>query len=180
MTYEYIESITSIAVREAFQNSAEVFCEYCGQQVSGDVVNTARNRATGDHRIPKARGGSNERANIAICCYSCNKSKDMLTEAEFRAVMSDSRALGMLRGEIRRQERPSSSRPADVRQWVEVKENRRLARLMGRLVDADSNCELCNGSGEWRRRGRVHPCQCRVLDREERGGVNASRPNRKV
>lgn len=180
MTYEYTESITGLAVREAFENSAEVFCEYCGQQIFGDIPPTARNRATGDHRIPKARGGTNERANIALCCYSCNKSKDMLTEAEFRAVMSDGRALGKLREEITRQERPGHARPTDVRQWEEVKENRRLARLMGRLVDPDPDCELCNGCGEWRRRGRVHPCQCRVLDRQERGEVIAPRTNRKV
>lgn len=180
MSHEYTESITGLTVREAFENSAEVFCEYCGQQVFGDLGPSARNRATGDHRIPKSRGGSNERANIAICCYACNRSKDMLTEAEFRAVMSDGRALGLLRQAITAQERPGHTRSMDVRQWEEVKENRRLARLMGRLVDPDPDCELCDGKGEWRRRSKVYPCQCRVLDSKERGELHASRPNRKV
>ena len=168
---QWPESITTLAVREAFENSAEVFCEYCGVQVSADLSPTDPNRATGDHRIPKARGGSNERANIAICCYGCNRRKDMLTEAEFRAVMSDGAALGILREAIRRQERPGHVRPTDVRQWEELKENHRLARLMGRLVDPDPNCELCFGKGEWRRRSKVHPCRCRVLDAQERSQV---------
>lgn len=168
MTREWEESVTTKAVREAFENSAEVFCEYCGAQLKGDIGPNASDRATGDHRIPKARGGSNERANIAICCYRCNKSKDMLTEAEFRAVMSDGKALGILREAIVQQERPGHARPTDVRQWEEVKENRRLARLMGRLVDPDPDCELCLGKGEWRRRSKVHPCRCRVLDAKER------------
>lgn len=171
----WAESITSQAVREAFANSAEVFCEYCGRQVYADIPQNAEGRATGDHRIPRSRGGLDSRANMAICCFSCNRRKAMLTEAEFRSVMTDGAALRLLRDAIVQQERPGNSRPTDVRQWQELKENRRLARLMGRLVEADPHCQQCHGRGDWRRGGKVHPCKCRVLDAKERGEVDASR-----
>lgn len=172
MSMNWPEGVTSAAVREAYENAAEVFCEYCGTQVYRDLPPSDGARATGDHRVPKARGGADVRANIAICCNSCNKRKGMLTEAEFRAVMSDHAALRVLRDLVYQQERPEHRSKKDNWQaWEEVRQERQLARLMGRLVPADPDCELCLGKGEWRRRSKVHPCRCRVLDAEERREV---------
>lgn len=42
-----------------------------------------------DHRTPKARGGTNELANLAASCGPCNASKGAKTEAEYRATIVD-------------------------------------------------------------------------------------------
>lgn len=163
-------------LHDAFENAAEVFCEYCGTQVTMDGAVTDKNRATIDHRIPRARGGTNLRANLAICCYGCNQEKAMLTEAEFRAVFRRDRArkhlLAMVLGEFR----PEHAPPITVEEYnlrEQLKEERRIARYMGRLTDADPECERCDGRGEWRRRGKRYPCVCRVLDLREREAVRA-------
>ena len=38
-----------------------------------------------DHRLPLARGGTNEISNILPACARCNLRKHLMTEAEFRA-----------------------------------------------------------------------------------------------
>lgn len=50
-------------------------CGYCG----------SREQMSADHRIPLARGGRNDIANIIPACLRCNMSKGTQTEAEFRA-----------------------------------------------------------------------------------------------
>lgn len=50
-------------------------CAYCG----------AAGPLEADHRIPLARGGTNDIANILPACRSCNARKHRLTEDEFRA-----------------------------------------------------------------------------------------------
>lgn len=53
-------------------------CAYCG----------AQGPLTADHRIPLSRGGRNVIENIIPACKSCNSRKHTMTEAEFRAVLS--------------------------------------------------------------------------------------------
>ena len=50
-------------------------CAYCG------AIGTLE----ADHRIPLARGGTNDIDNILPACRRCNAKKRLLTEAEFRA-----------------------------------------------------------------------------------------------
>ena len=50
-------------------------CAYCGE--TGPLE--------ADHRIPLARGGTNNIDNILPACRRCNAKKHLLTEAEFRA-----------------------------------------------------------------------------------------------
>lgn len=54
-------------------------CAYCG----------AAGPLEADHRIPLARGGSNEIENILPACRRCNARKHLMTEAEFRARLAD-------------------------------------------------------------------------------------------
>ena len=49
-------------------------CAYCG---AGGALEA-------DHRIPLARGGTSEKANIVPACPACNRRKHTLTEDEFR------------------------------------------------------------------------------------------------
>jgi 5-methylcytosine-specific restriction protein A len=44
---------------------AQPWCSYCGSQ--SDL--------TGDHIVPKSKGGSNEPANVRVLCRSCNSRK---------------------------------------------------------------------------------------------------------
>lgn len=171
MSVSVWEKITGQAVREAFENAAEVFCEYCGVQLTTAAGPTSSTRATGDHRIPRSRGGLDVRANIALCCYQCNKRKGMLTEAEFRAVHGNPGALKLLEARVLQQERPEHAPCPDRKRWEELRDERQAARLVGRLVAPDEDCEMCGGRGEWRRRGKVHPCVCRVLSSLERQEV---------
>lgn len=50
-------------------------CEYCQSQerVTGEAC-------TMDHVIPRAKGGSDDFANLALCCYVCNPLKGDRTE----------------------------------------------------------------------------------------------------
>lgn len=51
-------------------------CEYCQSQkrVTGEEF-------TIDHVLPRVKHGSNEPANLALCCYLCNSFKSSKTEA---------------------------------------------------------------------------------------------------
>jgi 5-methylcytosine-specific restriction endonuclease McrA len=56
-------------------------CAYCGAQ---DALQP-------DHRVPLARGGSNDIGNILPACPRCNQRKALLTEDEFRARLAAER-----------------------------------------------------------------------------------------
>lgn len=56
-------------------------CFYCSAGV-------ALGLATLDHKIPKARGGSNHQRNLVMACPPCNQAKADLTAEEFRPVMA--------------------------------------------------------------------------------------------
>jgi 5-methylcytosine-specific restriction endonuclease McrA len=83
--------VTTVVVA-AFAHRQAVFCEYCGRQVFVHLPEADPARATGDHRIPRSRGGTNHRQNIAIACRACNTAKGRRTEAEFRAAGRGRRA----------------------------------------------------------------------------------------
>ena len=58
-------------------------CYYCGHKVfAPGTVPYRMVDATGDHRIPKCRGGLKDR-NFVICCRLCNMAKGDMTEIEF-------------------------------------------------------------------------------------------------
>lgn len=46
-------------------------------------------RAQIDHRVPVARGGSDERENLVLACQKCNVTKGARTVEEFRAMPHD-------------------------------------------------------------------------------------------
>ena len=50
-------------------------CAYCGKTEALEA----------DHRVPLARGGSNDIENILPACHTCNARKHLMDEAEFRA-----------------------------------------------------------------------------------------------
>lgn len=60
----------------AMGEAAGWVCEYCFKQLS-------RGTATRDHRVPIARGGTDDIANIAVCCRSCNSKKRTMDALEF-------------------------------------------------------------------------------------------------
>lgn len=59
----------------------EYRCRYCGTDIR------ASRAAVREHRIPLARGGRNEAANIVPACQSCNRGKHITTEDEYLALM---------------------------------------------------------------------------------------------
>jgi 5-methylcytosine-specific restriction endonuclease McrA len=54
-------------------------CHYCGRAMTVD----GPRMATVEHRVPRALGGGNERANVVAACLSCNQEKADMTEAQF-------------------------------------------------------------------------------------------------
>ena len=44
-----------------------------------------------DHRIPLARGGTNDIGNILPACGRCNRRKHLMTDQEFRARLDEER-----------------------------------------------------------------------------------------
>jgi 5-methylcytosine-specific restriction endonuclease McrA len=58
-------------------------CSYCGYRFSyGD-------QPACDHKIPLARGGTNDADNLASACRRCNSKKGILTDAEFIATLTE-------------------------------------------------------------------------------------------
>lgn len=63
-----------------------MWCYYCGVAL---VKNHPKERRmTWDHKIPKAKGGTNAQANLVMACFQCNQEKGVLTETEFKAVLA--------------------------------------------------------------------------------------------
>jgi len=54
-------------------------CYYCAADLRRPGV-----RATLDHRLPRSRGGSDQRSNLVPARLACNHAKGSLTVAEFR------------------------------------------------------------------------------------------------
>ena len=52
-------------------------CMYCGSRQRMDLMDI-------DHKIPVARGGSNQRSNLQLLCRTCNARKGTKTDREFR------------------------------------------------------------------------------------------------
>lgn len=61
---------------ERLRARAHGCCEYCRSQerVAGEVF-------TVDHVVPRAKSGSDDLDNLALCCYVCNPLKGDKTEA---------------------------------------------------------------------------------------------------
>ncbi len=55
-------------------------CDYCRMPLSF--------AASLDHRTPVSRGGRHTLDNLAVCCSRCNSIKGMLTENEYREVLT--------------------------------------------------------------------------------------------
>lgn len=56
-------------------------CFYCGVRFRGD----GKRARTIDHRIPRARGGTDALANLVFACHACNQRKADTDEAAFIA-----------------------------------------------------------------------------------------------
>lgn len=57
-------------------------CAYCGIELYDDDMSALG--MTIDHLTPKSRGGTDELANLVVCCRSCNSTKGVKTLDEFR------------------------------------------------------------------------------------------------
>lgn len=91
-------------VRKAIHAEQNSLCVYC--QRTTRLPEEAQNGellATLEHRTPLARGGSNERDNLAVACTICNHAKADLTEQEFIANGKRGRPPGMTRKLVRAQ-----------------------------------------------------------------------------
>lgn len=50
-------------------------CRYCGREVVTNAAESAPEKATLDHVIPRAAGGANTQVNLVTSCYACNQLK---------------------------------------------------------------------------------------------------------
>lgn len=156
---------TTRACRDAFAVLDHVHCEYCGTEVHQDVPINAPDRAVGDHRIPRARGGTNTRANIAITCNRCNQRKAMLTEHEYRTLIHDTAAIHALRKSIHAALNPEVRTYESREDREEARRARQAQRLEGRRQPPNPRCTTCAGHGIVQHRvGRDDPCRCTIRD----------------
>ena len=61
-------------------------CYYCG--IALVKSDPKERRLTWDHKIPKAKGGTNAQVNLVMACFQCNQEKGVLTAEEFRAILA--------------------------------------------------------------------------------------------
>lgn len=64
-----------LSVRLAIWSRDNYHCRYCGREVFTNAVESAPDKATLDHVIPRAAGGTNSQANLVTSCYACNQLK---------------------------------------------------------------------------------------------------------
>ena len=50
-------------------------CHWCRKLTQLDVERDHPDRATVEHLVPKAKGGSNKIGNLRVACYACNQAR---------------------------------------------------------------------------------------------------------
>ena len=75
-------TLPSIDDVENYLRNLPPVCEYCGRRLSASKAG----KPNMDHRLPIARGGGAETANLVLSCSGCNRAKGEMTELEFRAL----------------------------------------------------------------------------------------------
>ncbi len=90
-------------------------CHYCREPLTCAQV-------TADHKIPRSRGGKNQMANIAACCFACNQAKADKTESRFFAEMGKSK--------------PSSADPNVLAAYIRRRINKKVNRACERIMEA--------------------------------------------
>lgn len=81
--------MTKIVFRNDVHLEQDGLCAYCYQPMIIYAPNGGKlfqNTSTMDHKIPRKRGGTNKRENIAGACSKCNSKKGILTVEEYAAV----------------------------------------------------------------------------------------------
>lgn len=66
-------------------------CYYCSASIDHKLSQGHPREATIDHKLPKARGGTNHITNTVAACFRCNHRKGALTAEEFGAVITPER-----------------------------------------------------------------------------------------
>lgn len=67
-----------LAKHKAALHASDPHCAYCRKPLT-------LGQAKVDHVLPKSRGGSNRRENLALCCKTCNLLKGARTVEEWKA-----------------------------------------------------------------------------------------------
>jgi len=73
------ERMISKEIRRAVLRDWGYRCYYCAADLRRPCV-----QATLDHRLPRSRGGTDQRSNLVPACLACNHAKGAQTVAEFR------------------------------------------------------------------------------------------------
>jgi len=60
-------------------------CFYCRTEITH--YSKRHNSLDVDHRVPVARGGTDERSNLVAACRSCNRGKGDMSEGDWRAIL---------------------------------------------------------------------------------------------
>ncbi len=63
--------------RRAIFKRDDYTCAYCGHRGTSATLEV-------DHKIPLARGGTDDAGNLATACWPCNREKGTMTALEFR------------------------------------------------------------------------------------------------
>ena len=101
-------------------------CAYCGDRLR-------RERLTGDHVVPRSRGGQDERENLVLACSPCNLEKGSLDAGVFRAWLASPAGIEWHergpRREPTRTTRPAPTSPPTPRAPKKPREPEPIERL---------------------------------------------------
>lgn len=61
--------------RRVIEKHGHLICEYCSVPVFIRVEQTDPQKATVDHIVPRAKGGSDRMSNLKLACQACNSIK---------------------------------------------------------------------------------------------------------
>lgn len=80
------ENLPGNALRRRLVEQQQGRCFYCETAIS--FYSKRIDSCEIDHRVPKAKGGSDDEENLVAACRACNRGKCDRTEAEWRAILA--------------------------------------------------------------------------------------------
>jgi len=71
--------------KESYKNG--FFCYYCGKKLKFVSTHPFSDVPSVDHKIPLNMKGTNNKENLAICCYACNLIKGTMSSETFKNII---------------------------------------------------------------------------------------------
>lgn len=80
-----VSSFRRQLIEQIVAETGNALCHYCKIECRLSFSSEYKNSATVDHKIPKSKGGTNDRENLVLACNECNNAKGDRSYEDFIA-----------------------------------------------------------------------------------------------